>query len=245
MIADITDHNPNVFYEMGIRHSTKRPIIHVRQKNVPIPFDTASMRTFDYSFDVDEQSHCIDKLDNALSSLELSSENPFSVATSSFLVMRSPSNKAQLRSLDVVQTIEDVHALIESFLDFAAPGAFFWGQTVQGVTVTQDFGRGVQRAIDKGATFKFIINDNPPYSTRLIADLEACTPKSSVNYCVATDSTIRFFAMGTSHVMLGARIDGVVNAFVLRDPDFIKFLYRWFNERFDTLVSAGGRPILK
>lgn len=245
VIADITDHNPNVFYEMGIRHATKRPIIHVRQKGAQIPFDTANMRTFDYSFDVGEQSDCIDKLADALSSLELSSENPFSAATSSYLVMSIPTNKAQLRSLDVVQTIDDVHALIETFLEHAAPGAFYWGQTVQGATVTKDFGLNVQRAIAKGATFKFIFNENPPYSTRLISELEACKPRDKVDYRVAYDSTIRFFAFGLSHVMFGARIDGVVNAFVLRDREFIGFLYRWFNERFDTLTSAGARSIAK
>ncbi len=245
VIADITDHNPNVFYEMGIRHAAKRPIIHVRQKDVSIPFDTASMRIFDYSFDVDEQSQCIEKLIDALATLELWSETPFSVATSSYLVFRTPTNKAQLRSLDVVQTIEDVHALIESFLDFAAPGAFYWGQTVQGVTVTQDFGANVQRAIEKGATFKFIINDNPPYSTRLASELEACTPRTAVDYRVARDATIRFFAFGMSHVMLGARIDGVSNAFVIRDPDFIRFLHRWFSERFNSLVPNGSMPISK
>lgn len=32
VIADITGHNPNVFYEMGYRASTGRQMIHLREK---------------------------------------------------------------------------------------------------------------------------------------------------------------------------------------------------------------------
>lgn len=48
VIADITGHNPNVFYEMGYRASTGRPIIHLRSKSEDIPFDVAGIRAFDY-----------------------------------------------------------------------------------------------------------------------------------------------------------------------------------------------------
>lgn len=48
VIADITGHNPNAFYEMGYRASTGRPMIHLKEKNENIPFDIAGIRTFDY-----------------------------------------------------------------------------------------------------------------------------------------------------------------------------------------------------
>ena len=48
MIADITGHNPNAFYEMGYRASTGKPIIHLKCKNEGIPFDIAGIRAFDY-----------------------------------------------------------------------------------------------------------------------------------------------------------------------------------------------------
>ena len=48
VIADITGHNPNAFYEMGYRASTGRPMIHLKEKNEKIPFDIAGIRTFDY-----------------------------------------------------------------------------------------------------------------------------------------------------------------------------------------------------
>ena len=48
VIADLTGHNPNVFFEIGYRSSTKKPIIHIKQKDEAIPFDIAAIRAFDY-----------------------------------------------------------------------------------------------------------------------------------------------------------------------------------------------------
>lgn len=48
VIADMTGHNPNVFYEMGFRSCTKKPMIHLREKNEIIPSDIAVIRAFDY-----------------------------------------------------------------------------------------------------------------------------------------------------------------------------------------------------
>ena len=48
VIADLTEHNPNVFFEMGYRAQTQKPIIHLKCKNERIPFDIAGIRAFDY-----------------------------------------------------------------------------------------------------------------------------------------------------------------------------------------------------
>ncbi len=48
VIADISSHNPNVFYEIGYRKCTNRPIIHLKKKGESIPFDVNTIRTFEY-----------------------------------------------------------------------------------------------------------------------------------------------------------------------------------------------------
>lgn len=48
VIADITGHNPNAFYEMGYRASIGKPMIHLKEKSEKIPFDIARIRAFDY-----------------------------------------------------------------------------------------------------------------------------------------------------------------------------------------------------
>jgi hypothetical protein len=39
VIADLTDHNPNVFYELAVRHASRKPCILIIQAGQPIPFD--------------------------------------------------------------------------------------------------------------------------------------------------------------------------------------------------------------
>ena len=48
VIADISGHNPNVFFEMGYRRCTDKPIIHLKKKGETIPFDVNTVRTFEY-----------------------------------------------------------------------------------------------------------------------------------------------------------------------------------------------------
>lgn len=49
VIADLTGQNPNVFYEVGIRHMVMRPIIHMRRRGTKAPFDLAHCRVIDFS----------------------------------------------------------------------------------------------------------------------------------------------------------------------------------------------------
>ncbi|MCC0807528.1 hypothetical protein FPV16_15035 [Methylobacterium sp. W2] len=39
VIADLTELNPNVFYELGIRHSTEKATIHIAKTGTKLPFD--------------------------------------------------------------------------------------------------------------------------------------------------------------------------------------------------------------
>lgn len=48
VIADLTGHNPNAFFELGYRSALQKPFIQIKNKNDAIPFDVANTRTFDY-----------------------------------------------------------------------------------------------------------------------------------------------------------------------------------------------------
>lgn len=45
VIVDLSYHNPNVFYELAIRHMMRRPIVQIIRKADNIPFDINQMRT--------------------------------------------------------------------------------------------------------------------------------------------------------------------------------------------------------
>lgn len=69
VIADITTYNPNVIYELGIRHASRphKTIIMKNEESVPIPFDLSHSRIFSYShlgddIGVDECKRCQNEL---------------------------------------------------------------------------------------------------------------------------------------------------------------------------------------
>lgn len=77
----MTDYNPNVFYELAIRHTRNKPAIHMVETGRKIPFDVAMVRTIFYSTsDIGDYKLSLEKLDQTIESLEKNPneyDNPF------------------------------------------------------------------------------------------------------------------------------------------------------------------------
>jgi len=71
VIADITGHNPNVFYEMGYRACLNKPLIHLKMKDEKIPFDISTIRTFDYDFEIETVEELKERLVQTISSFSI------------------------------------------------------------------------------------------------------------------------------------------------------------------------------
>lgn len=69
VIADITDHNPNCFYELGYRAALDKPLIQMKNHSTPIPFDISTIRTIDYDLnDLDKTAATKEKLQETIQS---------------------------------------------------------------------------------------------------------------------------------------------------------------------------------
>ncbi|MCI9052197.1 MAG: nucleoside 2-deoxyribosyltransferase [Lachnospiraceae bacterium] len=67
VIADLTGHNPNVFFEIGYRTKSQKPIIYLNSKNEIIPFDMSTIRTFEYDLtDLDMVIATKDRLEQVI-----------------------------------------------------------------------------------------------------------------------------------------------------------------------------------
>ena len=52
VIANLTGNNPNVMYEVALRHASAKPIIHIAENVSELPFDINDQRTIEYTDDM-------------------------------------------------------------------------------------------------------------------------------------------------------------------------------------------------
>lgn len=70
VIADLTENNPNAFYEMGYRSALNKPSIHLMTKDSTIPFDVSAIRSFSYDLsDLDSVEEVKGRLIQTISSM--------------------------------------------------------------------------------------------------------------------------------------------------------------------------------
>ena len=71
VIADLSKHNPNVFYELAIRHVTRKPCLHLVSESDGIPFDVHSFRAIFFDLtNPDSISEAKTSLEKQLGNLE-------------------------------------------------------------------------------------------------------------------------------------------------------------------------------
>ncbi len=69
VIADLTDLNPNVFYELGVRHALRSGTILIALKGTKPPFDVGDLRVVSYEDRVGGEKEAIPQIQEMLSSL--------------------------------------------------------------------------------------------------------------------------------------------------------------------------------
>ena len=62
IVADLTDANPNVFYEVGLAHALEKKVILITQSIDEIPFDLKPYKSLEYSTHFDEIEHAKKRL---------------------------------------------------------------------------------------------------------------------------------------------------------------------------------------
>lgn len=117
VIADLTDRNPNVFYELAIRHAIRKPLVQLIRKGDSIPFDVAGTRTIHVDHrDLDSVDTAKSEIQAQVKSLEIDSsklETPISVALD-LQVLRASSNPEQRSMGDVLAAMTELRAAVAS-----------------------------------------------------------------------------------------------------------------------------------
>ena len=115
VIADLTERNPNVFYELAIRHAIRKPLVQLIKKGEQIPFDVAGTRTVHVDHrDLDSVEEAKTEIVAQIRSLESDSsslETPISVSLD--LQHLKQSDNPEQRSLaDVLSVISELRTAV-------------------------------------------------------------------------------------------------------------------------------------
>jgi nucleoside 2-deoxyribosyltransferase len=69
VIADVSECNPNVFYEIGFRARANKPVIYLKKQGGALPFDIKTIRAFEYDLsDLDSVAEVKERLEQTIQS---------------------------------------------------------------------------------------------------------------------------------------------------------------------------------
>lgn len=128
VVADLTDRNPNVFYELAIRHAIRKPFVQLIKKGEQLPFDVAGTRTIYVDHhDLDSVEEAKKEIIAQVHSLENDPSNletPISVSLDLQLLKQSenPEQRSLADVLSVISELRSSVANIEKRL--ASPDGF-------------------------------------------------------------------------------------------------------------------------
>ncbi len=92
-VADLTFHNPNVFYELGLRHMSEKPVIHIAGEGTRLPFDNAGVSTIFFQVsDINSHTRARNKITESARLVEAESykvSNPVTQARGSIRLAKS------------------------------------------------------------------------------------------------------------------------------------------------------------
>jgi hypothetical protein len=112
VVADLTDHNPNVFYELALRHAFRKPVIQIIEEGQKIPFDVYGTRVIKYTLDLDGASIAkeavINQITNALSNSE-EIDSPVSIAAKLEDLTKSSTPEYQVLMQSILSQIDELN----------------------------------------------------------------------------------------------------------------------------------------
>lgn len=124
VIADLTDHNPNVFYELAIRHAVAKPAVQIMQAGQRLPFDVIQSRTifFDHT-DLDSAADCRNQLGLQIRAVEKDPslvDSPITQAVKLKALDQSP-DPEQKRDAQIFHMLQDLARRVERLTAVVIP----------------------------------------------------------------------------------------------------------------------------
>jgi hypothetical protein len=111
VIADLTGRNPNVFYELALRHALKKAVVQIIHATETIPFDVAASRTvhFDHH-DLDSVAKAREEIVRQIRAVEKNPgdvDTPISVAVE-LQSLRKSDNPLEKSNAEIITMLQEI-----------------------------------------------------------------------------------------------------------------------------------------
>lgn len=111
VIADLTDWNANVFYELALRHAISKPAVHIIEAGQKIPFDVAGTRTINVNYhNLDSVHACKLELAKQIRAVEKDPslvDNPISVSVE-LQSLRQSGNPLEKSAAEIMSMLQEI-----------------------------------------------------------------------------------------------------------------------------------------
>lgn len=115
VVADLTGGNPNVYYELAVRHAVKKPVVQIIDDFKNLPFDVALTRTIELHFpDPDSIEACKRQLVEQIRAAEKdpgNADSPISTAVNVLALNRSDDPVAKSIA-EMMTSLQELRAMI-------------------------------------------------------------------------------------------------------------------------------------
>lgn len=202
VICNLSELNPNVMYELAVRHAVGRPVVTIAEVGTRLPFDIADERTIFYTNDMRGVAELRPSLEDAVTAtlLRNDQDNP---------ITRVRQHRALIESLDqgdakniLIERLDDIEALLQQLNSKSRPSAVLGVRSKgPGMQITVAGDRGTINAVrntllQRGYEIEWHEQENESQGTILIMSGTRLVDEAEVkNICAKFGLQIRRTAM--------------------------------------------------
>lgn len=124
VVANITGNNPNVMYELAVRHASTKPIIHICENGTDLPFDIKDSRTIFYANDMLGVQELQSKFEMFVKNISYSKEymdNPIYSGIKMGTIFKKMYDEGQQSEAEILQKILDKVSNLPGTNNFSLP----------------------------------------------------------------------------------------------------------------------------